>query len=65
VEQHLEAFRLDMERDVSSRINEIDTILLEMLQRADEFLSDRLTVGEYTGAGAGGGGGWWCWCWSW
>lgn len=44
VDETIEAFRKDMDRDVSFHLNGIDNVLLRLLNRCDQFLDERITL---------------------
>ena len=46
IDTDLESFRTDMYRDFEHQLAKVDAILLEMVERADEFLSDNLTLAQ-------------------
>ena len=56
MERDLQGFEEDMLRDFEHQISKIDTILLEMLERADGFLTDKLTITNIPSLAFGGNG---------
>jgi len=56
VNRNIDSFQADMERDFDNQIHQLDTILLEMLERADEFLTDNLTITNIPTLAFGGNG---------
>jgi len=44
IEEHLEAYRMDMERDFKYHSSHVDNVLYEMAERGDRFFDEKLRV---------------------
>jgi tRNA threonylcarbamoyladenosine modification (KEOPS) complex Cgi121 subunit len=49
IEERMRAFNEELERDFKYQLSQIDNVLLRMLDRCDEFLTDQMRIGNLVG----------------